>query len=51
MKKQALIKLVIEALQTDGAYHKQWYLEQILEMLGCDTRTIQELPWEKGIAP
>lgn len=41
-------QLCIEALQTDGDHHKQWYLEQILKALDVDTSTIE---FEKGIAP
>ena len=28
--------LAIDGLFTDGAHHKQWYLEQILETLGIN---------------
>jgi hypothetical protein len=40
-------RLAEEGLQTDGGHHKQWFLEQILELL-----TRQEAPdHEPGIAP
>ena len=48
---------LIEALQTDGEHHKQWYLEQILGLLGCDPNKLStEMEaeggyFERGIAP
>jgi hypothetical protein len=39
-------ELIIDAVNIDGAHHKQWYLEQIAVKLGI------ELPeHEKGIIP
>lgn len=38
--------LVWDALQTDRAHHKQWYLEKIAELMELDMP-----PHEKGIAP
>lgn len=39
-------ELVTEAVQVDGDWHKQWFLEQIAERLGIS------LPdHEEGIAP
>ena len=32
----------IEGLQTDGAHHKQYYLEEILRMLGHDLGVLRE---------
>jgi hypothetical protein len=49
--------LSIDGLLTDGAHHKQWYLEQILTLLGVDLdRLDEELESlggerEPGIAP
>ena len=44
--------LCIEALQTDGAHHKQWYLEEILRALGWNVEQVRdEEDWEEGIAP
>lgn len=46
--------LCIEALTTDGAHHKQWYLEQILLALISERRfaMLQEkYQWNEGIAP
>ncbi len=37
-----------KALSTDGAHHKQWYLQQIAKMLGFD---FDKCDYEKGIAP
>jgi len=40
---------------TDGAHHKQWYLERILELLAPKNEDIEKtrdkLGWEEGIAP
>jgi hypothetical protein len=49
--------LALDGLFTDGAHHKQWYLEQILTMLGFDLDHLAEeleplgYEWEPGIAP
>ncbi len=42
--------LCLEGLETDGAHHKQWYLEQILKIISPGIN-IDELDCEKGIAP
>lgn len=46
-------ELALEALQIDGSHHKQWYLEQILEVCGWDDpKELQRAcPHEEGIAP
>ena len=38
--------LALSALHTDGAHHKQWYLYQIAQLVGCDVSHLNE-----GIAP
>lgn len=43
-----VVELAGAGLTTDGAHHKQWFLEQILETLGYPTHGI---PHEDGIAP
>jgi hypothetical protein len=50
--------LAIDGLLTDGAHHKQWYLEQIFvtisELRLKDLRVWlqeQDCDWEDGIAP
>lgn len=44
--------LLQDALYTDGAYHKQWYLEQIGKAYGLDIEQLQkEGGWNRGIAP
>lgn len=57
-KISAVADLIIEALCTDGAHHKQWYLEQIAQELNIDPyqhaldRGEEGLThWEPGIAP
>ncbi len=54
IRERIITKLVLDALQTDGGHHKQWYLERILIILHSregmeNTRKI--LQWEEGIAP
>ena len=50
-------KLCIEGLLTDGAHHKQWYLEEILKRLGFNLNQIrkelrkEDYDWEDGLAP
>ena len=52
-----LINLAISGLITDKGYHKQWYLERILETLGYNLQGLREelnkedYDWEKGTAP
>ena len=42
--------LILNGLITDGAHHKQWYLEQIAKILGIDLK--EELHgYEKGMPP
>ena len=49
--------IIINALETDGSHHKQWYLEQLLFKLGFDPNKIKEeeikndYDWDEGIAP
>jgi hypothetical protein len=43
---------IIEALLTDGAHHKQWFLEQMLAKLGHDVVAQERMyGFERGIAP
>jgi len=51
-KKKAIFELVIDALQTEGGNHKQWYLEEILKVLGFNPDEMRDSPnWEEGIPP
>lgn len=52
------IELATEGLYIDGAHHKQWYLERVLEALSVDLDTLRSehhkvdgYAWDKGIAP
>jgi hypothetical protein len=44
-------------LVTDGAMHKQWYLEKILVSLGTDMEKLKkemndsDYDWDEGVAP
>jgi hypothetical protein len=52
--KDAILNLVLEALQTDGAHHKQYYLEEILKLLTNSDEWLSitsHLAWQEGIAP
>lgn len=54
IRNYSLSELCFEGLQTDGAHHKQWYLEQILKrVLGPEKyETLKDsYDWEEGIAP
>lgn len=54
MEQEGLVGLIIHALHTDGAHHKQWYLEGILwGILGEEKyHTVRSLSvWDEGIAP
>jgi hypothetical protein len=47
-------ELAFNALTTDGAHHKQWYLEQIVRALGLDPEHFEKttgITYERGIAP
>jgi len=52
-----ILDYAINGLETDGAHHKQWYLEEIIKALGYDLATIRKeenaegYDWEPGIAP
>jgi len=50
----AAVELALHALTTDGAHHKQWYLERIVEALGIDLEHYENTTGfrgERGIAP
>ena len=54
LKMERLEELCIDALLTDGAHHKQWYIEQILEIaIGCIKfdKAKKHIGWDDGIAP
>lgn len=42
-----ICQLIILALLTDGAHHKQWYLEQMADVLGIQ----MEVEYKPGVAP
>ncbi len=39
--------LCLDGLGTDGAHHKQWYLEEILKKLGYSVKILRRLAAEK----
>jgi len=55
--KEIVANLCLRALYTDGAHHKQWYLEQILKAVTSEgtlgiLKYVKEMgDWEDGIAP
>jgi hypothetical protein len=52
MDREKIIELLAEGLQTDGAHHKQWYLNEVLTLI--DEREAKEVEgWtgDTGIAP
>lgn len=48
MKMEYFKGILIEALQTDGNHHKQWYLEVIAKQFKID---LNQLDYDKGIEP
>lgn len=49
-----VIKSIIEALMTDGAHHKQYFLERIFRQLCEDdyvNKAKTEFQWDEGVAP
>jgi len=46
-----IMQLAISGCRADGARHKQWYLEQIIDALGWNIDAIRIGEWEPGIAP
>lgn len=57
----AIIDLLVNSLLTDGSFHKQWFTEKALELLGVNIEELTELlrdddlskcyEFERGIAP
>ena len=49
-----IVKLIIEGLMTDGAHHKQWYLEEAFRAL-CEDKYVNEakdeFQWKQGTPP
>ena len=49
--------LLTDALITDGAHHKQWYIEESLRKMGVNLEKLRKelkkenYAWEKGIPP
>lgn len=50
-RKRSVKQLIVEGLCIDGAHHKQWYLEQIAEVIGIDLSDIRDIGYTQGIAP
>ena len=55
IKNKSFKQTIIDALETDGGHHKQWYLELLLVKLGFDFETVRKEEqgkghdWEPGI--
>ena len=51
--KERIIELIMDGLQTDGAHHKQWYLNEVLKILDSEIAKDVEEHWthDGGIAP
>jgi len=52
-QEEAIKELLIQALFTDGAHHKQKFIEEALKEMGVDLEELeeQEDEWEEDIAP
>lgn len=51
---EKVLLLTLDALTIDGAHHKQWFLEQILQYIMGEEKFEQmkkEVQWEPGIIP
>ena len=54
---ETIKEVIIDGLLTDGAHHKQWFLEQIALKLGFDLSEIrkellaEDYDWDDGIIP
>ena len=54
-KKRTVLNLIVHGLETDGAHHKQWYLEQIAIRLGFDLDEVRkheqanDYDWDAGL--
>jgi len=54
LKLKAIEELALDALEIDGAHHKQWYLEEILKLCGANVENLRKnfrTYGEEGIAP
>ena len=57
VRDQRIISFAVLGLTDNSARHKQWYLEQILMVLGISRDALKEamdksgMSWEEGIAP
>tara|TARA_R110000744_G_scaffold334722_2_gene440055 strand:+ start:410 stop:568 length:159 start_codon:yes stop_codon:yes gene_type:complete len=52
MDKKQIIIFLVEALQTDGSHHKQWYLNEILELIDIDSaKEVASWTGDTGSAP
>jgi len=55
-EREIIKSLCMDGLRTDGAHHKQWFLEEILKALGCNLEEVRQdrrvngYEWEEGIA-
>jgi hypothetical protein len=51
--RKMLATFIVRGLETDGAHHKQWYLEEILKTIApSDYGKLKEWHrWEDGVAP
>ena len=50
--KDKIIELLVDALQTDGAHHKQWYLNEVLTLIDQEiAKEVEGWTGDAGIAP
>ncbi len=49
--REKILSLVREGLHIDGAYHKQWFLEEIGKACGIKVEIENRMGVNKGIAP
>lgn len=50
--KERIIELLTNGLQTDGAHHKQWYLNEVLKLVDAEiAKEVEQWTADAGIAP
>ena len=50
--KEKIIELLVAALQTDGAHHKQWYLNEVLTLIDDEiAKQVEEWTGDTGVNP
>ena len=49
LNREKILGFCLGGLTTDGAHHKQWFLDQILKELEPKAEEIFNISWDEGI--